>query len=81
MDECCKEELPNSKFLNFSVKFQGLVVMSGALEAMFESMLVGKVPDLWAAKSYPSLKPLGSYIIDLLARLKFLQVCPEKLQY
>ena len=33
-----------------------------------------QVPGRWASKSYPSLKPLGSYISDLIARLQFLKV-------
>lgn len=57
-----------------AVALQGLVVISGELEAAYRSISMAKVPDLWARVSYPSLKPLPSYLEDLYARLAMLQV-------
>lgn len=46
----------------------GQIAMIPELERVHASMVIGQLPKAWLGKSYPSLKPLGSYIADLLAR-------------
>jgi dynein heavy chain len=50
----------------------GLVVMSSELDAMGSAMVAQKVPEIWEAKAYPSLKPLNSWVTELLDRLTFI---------
>lgn len=45
---------------------KGEIVMSLTLEEMMNAFLIKKVPENWKAKAYPSLKPLGSWVDDLI---------------
>ncbi|XP_053317654.1 dynein axonemal heavy chain 6 [Spea bombifrons] len=49
----------------------GFVVMSEEMEKIYKSFLNNQVPSLWADAAYPSLKPLGSWVKDLVLRTAF----------
>lgn len=60
-----------SSLKDISLSLDGLILMSSSLEKSARSLVDGKVPELWMAQSYPSLKPVGSYVNDLKCRLRF----------
>ena len=61
-----------STLKNVSKAIDGLLVMSNDLEMVYTAIQDNKVPALWHKVAYPSLKPLGSWIIDFLQRLSFI---------
>jgi dynein heavy chain len=62
-----------SSLTQLSDAVQGLVVMSAQLDAMATALQQNRVPATWHAASYPSLKPLGSWIVDLCNRITFFE--------
>lgn len=63
--------LMRSSLSDIQKAVKGLVVMSGELEVLGNALFVNRVPALWKARSYPSLKPLASYVADQQERLAF----------
>ena len=56
---------------NLKKAIKGLVVMDADLEALANALMTGARPAMWMKRSYPSLKPLGGYVTDMMRRLKF----------
>ena len=50
----------------------GFIVMSSELDAMYSSFTNGRVPKNWEKVAYPSLKPLSSWVVDLIHRVDFI---------
>ena len=51
---------------------KGFIIMSQELDQMYNSFLNNQLPNNWKRVAYPSLKPLGSWYIDLLERVQFM---------
>jgi dynein heavy chain len=63
----------SSSLQDMQKAIKGLLLMSADLEDAFFEIFNGKTPAMWLKYSYPSLKPLGGYVNDLVERLKFFQ--------
>ena len=64
--------------INLRKALKGLIVKSADLEEVQQALNNNKIPGMWSKKSYPSLKPLGSYVLDFHARLAFFQKWIDK---
>ncbi|KNE71129.1 hypothetical protein AMAG_15798 [Allomyces macrogynus ATCC 38327] len=82
LQECIRfrnlQVIVSDSLKNIQKALKGLVVMSADLEDVNRSIQTGRIPAMWAGKSYPSMKPLGSYFADLLGRLAFFQSWIDK---
>jgi len=58
-----------TSLVNMGKAIDGLLVMSSDLEEVFNCVFDNKVPEIWHKVAFPSLKPLGSWIIDFCKRL------------
>lgn len=56
---------------NLLKTLSGAQVASSKTEKLFESVLLGTVPEVWKSISYPSMKSLSSYVADLCQRITF----------
>eukprot|EP00854_Cymbomonas_tetramitiformis_P002297 gene2297-3019_t len=67
-----------ASLLDIRKAVRGMILSSDVLDMSMASINNGKVPAQWLKKSFPSLKPLGSYIKELLERINFFQTWVDK---
>ena len=53
---------------------KGTIVMTGDLELMHVALLNNQVPEIWQRAAYPSLKPLGGWMIDYQKRIDMMSL-------
>lgn len=68
---CCVSQI---SLVTLQKAVAGLVVMSEEMDRIYTSFLNNQVPTHWAISAYPSLKPLASWVRDLVLRTTFIQV-------
>ncbi|XP_049547176.1 dynein axonemal heavy chain 12 [Anopheles darlingi] len=59
--------------VNLRRAIAGLIALTPQLEAVYGAVQHRRIPASWAKRSYPSLKPIGSYVTDFRRRLDFLR--------
>ncbi|CAM9108221.1 unnamed protein product, partial [Ectocarpus fasciculatus] len=68
----------HSSLAKLQKALKGLVVLSAELESMGNACFDQRVPDIWTAVAYPSLKPLSPWFKDLIERLEFMSGWVDK---
>ena len=68
----------HSSLAKLQKALKGLVVLSAELESMGNACFDQRVPDIWTAVAYPSLKPLSPWFKDLIERLDFMSGWVDK---
>jgi dynein heavy chain len=54
---------------DIDLAIKGFIVMGSELDSMYVKLQNNQVPVVWAKVAYPSLKPLGAWIADLIERV------------
>ncbi|KAF4673078.1 Dynein heavy chain 1, axonemal [Perkinsus chesapeaki] len=65
-------EIMQSSLKELRKALKGLVAMSAELEVASHQLFANTVPDMWAELGFLSMKPLSSWINDLVDRIAFL---------
>ncbi|CCW68744.1 unnamed protein product [Phytomonas sp. Hart1] len=63
----------HANLTEFLKAIRGEVLISAELEAVGTNFFLNSVPTAWAALAYPSLKPLSSWVDDLVRRIQFIR--------